>query len=165
LWTNVPLLSQIHPPILLGVLVSWSLAELFLSKKRLGRRVLQGVQLLFSPIVGAIVGITVVRTAEFAGWLGWIVGMVGGLLALVLQLVQVGWSYRLREVPIAVVLLQDVLCILLVFLAFDAPKHGGIIALLLLWLTIRSSAAWRRWYQAQAGDDRHYPRRHKREPD
>lgn len=166
LWADVPLLSQIHPQILLGVLVSWSLAELFLSRGRMGQRVLQVVQVVFSPIVGAIGGITVVRTAEFADWLTWIVGAVGGLLALVLQLVQVGWFYRLRAIPIWVTFLQDVLCIALVLLAFDAPRQGGMIALLLLWLTIRSSTAWRRWYRHQAdGGDRSHPRRYKQNPD
>lgn len=166
LWAHVPLLSQIHPRILLGVLVSWALVELFLSKKRVGQRVLQIVQVVFSPIVGAIVGITVVRTAEFADWLGWIVGVVGGLVALVLQLVQLGWFHRLREIPTWVMFLQDFLCIALVLLAFDAPTQGGIIALLLLWLTIRSSAEWRRWYQAQASpSDRRNPRRRKQNPD
>lgn len=166
LWVNVPLLSQIHPRLLLGVLVSWSLVELFLSKDRKGQRVLQIVQVICSPIVGAIVGITVVRTVEFASWLIWIVGIVGGLLALVLQLVQVGWFYRLHRIPIAVVFLQDFLCVVLVVLAFDAPKHGGIIALLLLWLTLRSSAEWRRRYEGQAArGDRSNPRRYKQDPD
>lgn len=166
LWANVPLLSQVHPRILLGVLVSWSLLELFLSKKHLGQRLLQIIQLGFSPIVGAMVGITVVRTAEFAGWLTWIVGTVGGLLALVLQLVQIGWFHRLRNIPTWIIFLQDFLCIALVLLAFDAPTQGGMIALLLLWLTIRSSGEWQRWYQAQARPgDRSNPRRHRQNPD
>jgi len=166
LWGYVPLLSHIHPRLLLGVLVSWSLLELFLSKKHLGQRVMQMIQLGFSPIVGAMVGVTVVRTAEFADWLTWIVGIVGGLLALVLQLVQIGWFYRLRKIPTWVIFLQDFLCVALVLLAFDAPTQGGIVALLLLWLTIRSSGEWRRWYQAQAHvNDRHQPRRHKQNPD
>ncbi|GAB4227746.1 MAG: DUF4126 domain-containing protein [Elainellaceae cyanobacterium] len=166
LWANVPLLSHIYPPIVLGVLVSWSLAELFLTKEPLGQRVLQLVQLVGSPIVGAIVGITVARTAQLEAWMSWILGIVGGLLALVLQLVQVGWFYRLRKLPLWVVFLQDLLCVTLVLLAFDAPQQGGLIALLLLWLTIRSSAEWRRWYQAQANPhDRRHPRRHKQDPD
>jgi len=44
--------------------------------------------------------------------------------------------------------LQDLLCVLLVLFALDAPKQGGLIALLLLWLAIRSSSAWYRWYHA-----------------
>ncbi|WP_416674084.1 DUF4126 domain-containing protein [Egbenema bharatensis] len=166
LWANVPILSQFHPQVVLGVLVSWSLVELFLTKERLGQRFLQIIQLIGSPIVGAIVGITVARTAQMEVWMSWILGIVGGLLALVLQLVQVGWFYRLRGLPLWVVFVQDFLCVSLVLLAFDAPQQGGVIALLLLWLTIRSSAEWRRWYQAQAAKgDRANPRRHKREPD
>jgi hypothetical protein len=75
-----------------------------------------------------------------------IVGIVGGLLALVLQLVQVGWFYRLGKLPLWVILSQDGLCVALVLLAFDSPKEGGTIALLLLWLAIRSSQEWYKWY-------------------
>jgi hypothetical protein len=166
LWANVPILSQIHPQVVLGVLVSWSLAELFLSKERSGQRVLQLVQVVGSPVVGAIVGITVARTAQMEAWMSWILGIVGGLLASVLQLVQIGWFYRLRGLPLWVVFVQDFLCVSLVLLAFDAPQQGGLIALLLLWLTIRSSAEWRRWYRSQAKDgDRNNPRKGKQEPD
>jgi hypothetical protein len=165
LWADVPVLSHIPPPIVVGVLVSWSLVELFLTKNPLGQRGLQLVQLLFSPFVGAIAGITIARAQAASGSI-WLLGLIGGLLALVLQLVQVGWFYRLRGLPIWVIFLQDFLCVTLVLLAFDAPKQGGLIALLLLWLAIRSSTEWRRWYRQQAhpGDRRH-PRRHKQDPD
>jgi Domain of unknown function (DUF4126) len=150
LWANVPILSQFPPSIVLGVLVSWSLAEVLCSKERLGQRLLQIVQLLFSPMVGAMVGMTVARTSELDPFLGWILAIVGGLLAFVLQLVQVGWSYRLRGLPIWVIFIQDFLCVALALLAFDAPKQGGLLVLLLLWITIRSSTEWRRWYQQQS---------------
>lgn len=166
LWANMPLLSHIPPRIVLSVLVSWSIAELFLSKGRLGQRVLQMVQLVCSPVVGAIVCISVARTALFPGWFTVLMGTLGGLIALVLQLVQVGWFYRLRGLPIWMIFVQDFLCVLLVLLAFDAPTQGGIIALLLLWLIIRSSSGWRRWYQIQARPgDRKNPRRNKQDPD
>lgn len=166
LWANVPLLSQIPPPIVLGVLVSWSLVELLCSKERLGQRLLQIVQLVCSPVVGGIVGITVARTTELDPSMGWILAIVGGLLAFVLQLVQVGWAYRLRGLPIWVIFIQDFLCVALVLLAFDAPKQGGLIVLLLLWIAIRSSTEWRRWYQQQASrKDRRNPRRYKQDPD
>jgi Domain of unknown function (DUF4126) len=166
LWADVPILSQIPPPVVLGVLVSWSLVELFVSKDSLGQRVLQIVQLLFSPVVGAIAGITVAQTAGMEDWLTGLIGIVGGLLALVLQLVQVGWFYRLRGLPVWVIFLQDFLCISLVLFAFDAPEQGGLIALLLLWLAIRSSKEWQRWYQDQAAlRERRNPRRHKQDPD
>ncbi len=166
LWSQVPLLSHIPPPIVLGVLVSWSLLEIFVSKDRVGRRGLQLIQIVFSPIVGAIMGMTVAKTTIPSAWLVWLLGITGGLLALVLQLVQTGWIYRLKRVPVWVIFAQDVLCVVLVFLAFDAPRQGGLIALLLLWFAIRSSKEWHRWYTMQAqGGDRAQPRRRKQEPD
>lgn len=146
LWSQVPLLSRLPPPLVLGVLTSWSLFELFASKKLLGQRVLQIIQLLFSPVVGAIMGITVAKFTDAPASFIWIVGVVGALLAFVLQLVQVGWFYRLRGLPLWVVFLQDALCISLVVFAFDAPQQGGLIAMILLWLSIRSSKEWYHWY-------------------
>ncbi|HEY9651095.1 MAG TPA: DUF4126 domain-containing protein [Coleofasciculaceae cyanobacterium] len=149
LWSRVPVLSRIHPAVLLGILTSWSLFELFASKKLLGQRVLQVFQLFLSPVVGAIMGIAVAKLTEAPTEFVWIVGIVGGLLALVLQLVQVGWFYRLRGLPLWVVFSQDLLCVALVILAVDAPRQGGLIALFLLWLAIRSSKQWHRWYVEQ----------------
>ena len=166
LWSRVPILSQFYPPIVLGVLVSWSLFELFASKKLLGQRLLQLVQLVFSPLVGAIMGMAVAEATATPSGLVSLLGVVGGLLALVLQLVQVGWFYRLRGLPLWVILSQDALCISLVLFAFDAPKQGGLIALLLLWLAIRSSKEWHRWYRQQAGKPvRTDPRHSKQDPD
>ena len=166
LWANVPLLSQLPPQLVLGVLVSWSIAELLLSKDRIGQRLLQAVQLLFSPIVGTLIGFTIAHAAHLSGWSAPVLGGLGGLVALVLQLVQVGWLYRLRSVPIWVIFIQDFLCVILVLLAFTAPRQGGLIVLLLLWLTIRSSIEWRRWYRQQAAPgDRQNPRRTKQDPD
>lgn len=166
LWADVPVLSHIPPQIVLGVLVSWSLVELLISKEQLGQRFLQIVQVVFSPFVGAIAGVTVARSAEVPGILTTLLGIIGGLLAFVLQLVQVGWFYRLRGLPIWVIFLQDFLCVALVLLAFDAPEQGGLIALLLLWLAIRSSSVWQTWYQKQANaSNRHNPRWNKHDPD
>jgi hypothetical protein len=164
LWEDVPILSQFHPSLVVGVLVSWSLIELLFSKDRTGQRVIQLVQLLFSPFVGAIAGMAVARTAQMSDWLTGLIGVVGGLLALVLQLVQVGWFYRLRGLPLWVIFAQDFLCVCLVLFAFDAPEQGGLIALLLLWFAIRSTKEWQRWYWNQGGD-RHSPRRGKQDPD
>lgn len=147
LWSNVPLLSRIHPQVVIGILTSWSLFELFASKRLLGQRVLQIIQLIFSPIVGAIMGITVAKLTQVPVNLFWLIGVVGGLFALVLQLVQIGLFYRLRGIPIWAVLLEDALCISLVFFAFNAPKQGGLIAMVLLWLAIRSSKEWYDWYK------------------
>lgn len=160
LWASVPLLSQINPSLLLGILTSWSVFELFASKRLLGQRVLQVIQLLLSPLVGAIMGITVARFADTPTALIWIVGIIGGLLALVLQLVQVGWFFRLRGLPLWVVFVQDVLCVALVILAFDAPQQGGIVALLLLWLAIRSSKQWHEWYTEKNRTKKRRFRRH-----
>ncbi|HEY9740294.1 MAG TPA: DUF4126 domain-containing protein [Coleofasciculaceae cyanobacterium] len=154
LWSRIPLLSHIHPAVLLGILTSWSLFELFASKKLLGQRVMQVFQLILSPVVGAIMGITVARFAEAPTAFVWIVAIVGSLLAFVLQLVQVGWFYRLRGLPLWVVFIQDVLCVALVIFAFDAPRQGGLLALLLLWLAIRSSKQWHDWYVGHNRDKR-----------
>lgn len=164
LWDDVPILSLFPPQLVLGVLVSWSLVELFVSKDRTGQRVIQLVQLVFSPAVGAIAGIAVARTAQLAGWVIGLIGVVGGLLALVLQLVQVGWFYRLRGLPLWAVFAQDFLCVCLVLFAFDAPEQGGLIALLLLWFAIRSTKEWQQRYWNQ-GSDRQNPRRDKYDPD
>ena len=159
LWSRIPLLSRIHPPVLLGILTTWSLIELFASKKLLGQRVLQVVQLLLSPVGGAIMGIAVAQFARAPIEFVWIVGIVGSLLAFVLQLVQIGWFFRLRGLPLWVVFTQDVLCVALVILAFDAPQQGGLIALMLLWLAIRSSKQWHQWYVEKNRSKKHRLRR------
>lgn len=154
LWSNVPILSAIPPPVVLGVLTSWSLFELFASKNLLGQRSLQIVELVFSPVVGALMGITIVDIAGLDFQPLWLIGLIGGLLALVLKLVQVGWFFRLRGIPIWVVCLEDLLCIFLVLFALKAPENGGLIAMLLLWLAIRSSQEWRRWYREKVPTQR-----------
>ncbi|MGD1717410.1 DUF4126 domain-containing protein [Dapis sp. BLCC M172] len=148
LWAKVPLLSQISPQIVVGILVSWSLFEIFASKQLLGQRILNLVQLIFSPVVGTIMSMAIAEATNIEGWLIIVIGVVGGLLALVLQLVQVGWFFRWRGLPVWMLLSQDILCICLVVFAFDAPQQGGLIALLLLWLAIRSYQDWYRWYSA-----------------
>lgn len=168
LWSRVPLLSRISPQVAIGVLVSWSLFELFASKQPWGQRLLQNVQLLFSPFVGAIMGMAIAAASfgddsDAPTFIVALIGVVGGLLALVLQLVQVGWFYRLGKLPLWAILAQDALCICLVLFAFDAPTEGGLIALLLLWLAIRSSQEWYRWYIQQGA--RKNPRQNKTEPD
>ncbi|MDJ1182128.1 DUF4126 domain-containing protein [Roseofilum casamattae] len=167
LWSRVPILSLIPPQVVLGVLVSWSLFELVAPKQLLGQRVQQLVQLVLSPIVGTIMALAIAQVT--IGEPVWLIGMiaaVGGIFALVLQLVQAGWFYRLRGLPLWAIFLQDLLCVALVLFAFDAPEEGGLIALLLLWLAIRSSKEWYRWYVEQAQpSDRHQPRRHKMNSD
>ena len=146
LWSNLPVLAQIKPPILLSVLISWSLFELFASKKLLGQRVLQIVQLFFSPVVGALIAVTTAQIFNLDFSPIWIVGCLGAIFALLLTLVKVGWFFRLRGIPLWVAITEDVLSIALTFLAFEAPEEGGLIALILLWISIRSATAWRDWY-------------------
>jgi hypothetical protein len=166
LWSQVPLLARIPPPLVLGVLVSWSLFEIFASKHRVGQRFQQTIAVLCSPIVGTIMGMAVAKTTIPSAWLIWLLGITGGLLALVLQLVQTGWFYRSKRIPVWVMFVEDFLCVALVFLAFDAPRQGGLIALLLLWLAIRNSKDWHHWYRRQAEPgDRANPRATKRDPD
>ncbi|WP_040484827.1 DUF4126 domain-containing protein, partial [Lyngbya aestuarii] len=110
------------PQWMVGILVSWSLFELFASKNVLGQRILNFIQLVCSPFVGAIMGIAIAQATDAPEWLGGVIGGTGGLLALVLQLVQVGWFYRLQGLPIWAIFFQDILCISLVVFAFDAPQ-------------------------------------------
>ncbi len=165
LWDDVPLLSRIHPQVLIGILVSWTLCELFLSKNLLGQRIQQTIQIIFSPLAGGILGSTVALNFGLQPWPAIALGCVGGALALLIQLVQTGWVFRLQGLPIWFNLAEDVLCISLVLLAFDAPTQGGIIALMLLWLALRSSTAWRQWYVEQSSNRGADPRSGKSAPD
>jgi hypothetical protein len=152
LWSKIPILSNIPPPVLIAVLTSWSLFELVASKKLLGQRTLQLIQLLFSPFVGAVMAIAAVNITEVDLRPLWLIGSIGGLLALVLKLVQVGWFFRLGKLPLWAILAEDILCVLLVLFAFKAPQEGGSIAMLLLWLALRSSTEWRNWYLEKKRD-------------
>jgi Domain of unknown function (DUF4126) len=147
LWQQVPLLNLIQPQVVIAILTAWTILELFVSKQLWGQRLLQVVELVFSPLVGAVMAMAVARILQQPTPTIWILGVVGGLFALVLQLVKVGWFYRLKGLPTWAVLMEDVLCVLLVLFAFKAPNSGGLIALLLLWLAIRSSQSWYQWYK------------------
>lgn len=166
LWAEVPILSQLPPTLVVSALVSWTLIELIFSKQRLVQRLVQSTEVCLSPIVGAIAGIAIARTFSLEPWMMILLGGLGGLLAFVLHLVQVGWLYRLKSPSSWFIFAEDFLCVCLVLLAFDAPQQGGLIALLLLWLALRTSNIWRQWYveQARVGDLKK-PRRLKREPD
>jgi len=145
-WSNVPLLSKIHPQVLLTILISWSLFELFGSKKLLGQRTLQLIQLALSPIVGLLLAIAAGKFFDYDTTQLWLIGISGGLLAFLLQLVQVGWFFRLRGTPPWMAFSKDVLSVLLVLYALKAPEEGGLIAMMLLWIAIRSSSEWKKWY-------------------
>ena len=146
LWSQVPILNHIDPRVILAVSISWSILELIFSKKLLGQRSLQIIQLLFSPIVGALVAIALTHLAQANFTPIWLIGVIGAVVALVVTLVKAGWFFRLRGLPIWIIVTEDFLCVGLIFFAFNAPKEGGIIALLLIWLALHSSNAWRQWY-------------------
>lgn len=145
LWSNFPLLSILKPQVIVGVLTSWSLFELFGSKNKMGIRIIQLIQLFLSPVVGTIMAIGVARLMNVQFTPFWLIGLIGGLLAFVLKLVQVGWFFRLGKIPIYLILAEDILSAVLVILALKAPENGGLIAMILLWLALRSSNSWKRW--------------------
>lgn len=166
LWATVPILSQFPPMLVVAALVSWTIVELVFSKQRFVQRMVQSVEMFLSPLVGTIAGIAVARTFSLDMWLTALLGVLGGLIALVIHLVQVGWLYRLKNPSVWIVFAEDFLCVCLVLFAFDAPEQGGLIALLLLWLALRTSQLWRQWYLQQAlPSDRRRPRYLKRDPD
>jgi hypothetical protein len=145
LWANVPLLSRLPPTLVLGGLAIWSMAELMLSKDRYSQRFFQIFELVLSPGVGAVAGIGVARTLGLDNRLHLMAGVISALLALVIQLLQVGLFFRPQRPPLWSFFVVDGLCIVLAVFAFDAPNQGGIIALLLLWLVIRTSYLWQHW--------------------
>jgi Domain of unknown function (DUF4126) len=154
LWARIPWFSQLSPPIVFGLLVTWSIIELVASKDRHGQRLLQAFELVISPIIGGLVGIAIARATDLADIQVAVLGLVSGVFALVLQLLQLGWTYRVRRIPLWMLFAQDVACVILTLFAFDAPTQGGMIALLMLWLAIRSAVQWRRWYREGRRIDR-----------
>lgn len=144
LWSNIPLLSSLNPQLIIGILTSWSLFELFGTKKLIGLRIVQIVQLIFSPLAGGLMAIGVSRLIEVEITPLWLLGLIGGLLALVLKLVQVGWFFRLGKIPMGFIFLEDFLSAVLVIFALNAPENGGLIAFILLWIALRSSTEWKR---------------------
>jgi hypothetical protein len=145
LWSKIPILEHISPQVLLGILVAGSLFELLASKNRMGIRISQSLELMLSPLVGGLLGVAIARATDLNPEMIALLGIISGLLAFVLQLVQVGWFYRLRGLPLWAIFMQDFLCVLLVVFAINAPQQGGIIALILFWLAIRSASEWRKW--------------------
>lgn len=159
LWYQVPLLATINPQVVIAILTSWSLFELFGSKKLLGQRVLQLVQLMFTPLVGGMMAVTVAKLLQLTFIPFWLIALIGALFSLVLRLVAIGWFFRLRGIPPWVAVGEDLLCVGLVFFAFKAPEQGGLIAIFLLWIAVRSSTAWRRWFlnsRSVDGGNRHH---------
>jgi Domain of unknown function (DUF4126) len=149
LWSSIPFLSAIDPSVRLAVLCSWSLLEILVSKRLLGQRLLQIFMLVSSPIAGAISAICSTKSLPI-----WIIAILGGLFALVLQSVQIAWFYRQPRLPVGFVFAQDLVAILLAFLAVKLPLLGGLISLGLFWRAIRSSQSSAKWYSKQKSRDR-----------
>ena len=149
LLAELPFHNYLDPRVFLAIGISWSLFELFGSKNLLGQRLLQMFQLLLSPFVGAITAIALTDIFQIDFQPLWLIGLISATFASVLSLIQVGWFFRLRGIPIWLVWIEDILCVVLVLLAFSSPQEGGIIALLLFWLAIRSSSTWRKWYKGK----------------
>lgn len=147
LWNNIPILSNINPQIIVGILTSWTLFELLGTKKLLGLRIVQIIQLIFSPLVGAFMAIGMAALIEVEITPIWLLGLTGALLALVLKLVLVGWFFRWGKMPIILILSEDILAGILVIFALKAPENGGLIAMILLWLALRSSTEWKYRFQ------------------
>lgn len=143
LWSNIPALANISLQARLILLCIWSLLEVIISKKLMGQRVLQIIQLISSPIAGFIAAISTLQSISVPYW---IIALIGGLFAFVLQAVQAGYFYRRRGLPLWFVCGQDILSVLLAVLAIKQPQVGGIIALILLLLAIRSYQELSRWY-------------------
>lgn len=144
LWSDIPLVSAIEPLIRLAILCSWSLLEILVSKQLLGQRLLQIVMLVSSPIAGAIASVANSTIVPI-----WIMAILGGLLAFLLQIVQIAWFYRQSNLPLKFVFAQDILAILLAVLAVKMPYLGGIISLSLLWWAVRSYQNTLAWYKKQ----------------
>ncbi|AFY37643.1 hypothetical protein Lepto7376_1290 [[Leptolyngbya] sp. PCC 7376] len=143
---NLPWLRWLPPQVLISIFAIWALFELFGSKKLLGQRILQVVQLFFSPLAGLILSMTAAQVLEVEFEPFWLIGVIGALIAFVFNLILTGWFFRLRGLPIWWSFTEDILCVVLVLFAFRSPQQGGVLAMMLLWLAVRSSTEWKRYY-------------------
>lgn len=146
LLAHLPVVNWLPPQVLIAILTTWALFELFGSKQLLGQRILQVVELVFSPVAGLVLSLTVAQVLQLEFRPLWLVGLLGALIALVFKLVLTGWFFRLRGLPIWWSFAEDILCVTLVLFAFRSPEQGGVIAMILLWLAVRSSTEWKRFY-------------------
>ncbi|MFM2431825.1 MAG: hypothetical protein RLZZ511_3038 [Cyanobacteriota bacterium] len=147
LWSQLPGLSLMPPPLILGLLAGWSILEIVGSKDRFGQRLIQAMELVLSPAIGGLVGLAIAKDNMLPGGQTVILTIVSLVFALVIRLLIVGWTYRVRRMPLWLLFGQDVICVILTLFAFDAPTQGGLIALLMLWLAVRSAVQWQRWYR------------------
>jgi hypothetical protein len=149
-WSKIPLFNQIPLQVVWGVLSSWSLVELLGSKQLLGQRILQLIQLILSPFLGLLLAVTMGKIADYEFTQLCLIAISSGLFAFVLQLAHLGWFFRWGRIPLLMAVSEDILSILLVFSGFNFPEVGGLVALILLWLAIRSFTSWKKWYQHQS---------------
>ncbi|MBE9223645.1 DUF4126 domain-containing protein [Cyanobacterium stanieri LEGE 03274] len=147
LWSEVPLLNHVKPEVLLAILVSITIFEILGTKRMIGLRVIQIIQLILSPVVGAILAVGAANWTNLEYVPLWIIAITGGLFALVLRFVLVGLFFRWGKLPIILTISEDILAMILSLFAFSAPENGGLIAMLLLLLALRISSEWRQWYQ------------------
>ena len=107
---------------------------------------LQVIQLIFAPLAGIVLSITAAQILGVEFRPLWLLGIVGGLIALVFKLILTGWFFRLRGFPLWWSFTEDILCVILVLFAFRMPQHGGVLATIILWLAVRSATEWKRYY-------------------
>ncbi|MCS7031505.1 MAG: DUF4126 domain-containing protein [Gloeomargarita sp. SKYG116] len=146
-WEQIPVVGRWSPALTLGLLTSWAVWELIAPLHPWGVRLQQPLQVVLSPPVGWLLGVVTAQLMKMPPGFQNLMGYVGAALALLLQLVQVGWLYRRGTFPLWVVLTQDGLCALLAIFALKAPTQGGLIALMLVWLALRTAKAWQRQFQ------------------
>lgn len=145
---NLPVIGLLPVRVLVAILATWSLFELIASKQLLGQRVLQVVQLMFAPLAGIVLSITAAQILGVEFRPLWLLGLMGGLIAFVFKLILAGWFFRLRGLPLWWSFTEDLLCLILVLFAFRMPQQGGVLATIILWLAVRSSTEWKRYYDA-----------------
>lgn len=150
-WQDLPVVGAWPPVWVLTGLVIGTILELVIARHPWGQRLLLPLQVLLSPVVGALLGVTLADLAAMPQVASRFMVLSGAGLALILQLVQVGWFYRRGRLPRWVVFGQDSLCALLAVFALKAPHQGGLMALFLLWLAVRISRDWQTRYAQQRG--------------
>jgi len=139
------LLAWLCQPFSLVILIFWTLFELVGSRTPLGQRVLQAVQLVLAPVVGAILVSVVLPEAN------WLYVTTGAVLAALLQLVQTGYVFRKGFLPWWFTLTQDLMAVALVLMALGAPILGGAVALGLALLALRQAQLWRAQFAPACG--------------
>jgi len=145
LWSEIPLLNRIQPEVLLAILVSVTIFEILGTKRMIGLRIIQIIQLILSPVVGAILAVGAANWTNLEYVPLWIIAVTGGLFALVLRFVLVGLFFRWGKMLIILTVSEDILAMILALLALTSPENGGLIAMLLLLLALRISSEWRQW--------------------